>query len=227
MPAAASASAAAVAQHLALRRRSRRVDPAGVAGAGPPRPGRPGRPSTCSRAPSRPTSTHLVRDADVRGVEHVHRLVAITESERQARRCHEVSVPSRSASTTGRAPTPPQARHWRRPEPSANAAAAKTRSVRRPRSRRGRRVLVDEAGVQVARRRRPACSSSRSRNGMLVRMPSTGNARSAARSRAIAAGRVSADADQLGQQRIVVDGDGRRLPRRRSRRGCRAPAGSR
>ena len=48
-------------------------------------------------------------------------------------------------------------------------------------------MLVDEAGVEIARAEGGMLAEARARNGMLVRMPRTGNARSAAIARAIAA----------------------------------------
>ena len=74
------------------------------------------------------------------------------------------------------------------------AAAAATASAGTSRAAsRSIEVLVDEAGVQIGPARKSGWSRSRTRNGMFVRMPSTGNARSAAIARAIAASRVSAE----------------------------------
>ena len=61
--------------------------------------------------------------------------------------------------------------------------------------------------VCAAPRSTSGCWSTRSRNGMFVRMPRIGKARSAATARCSAAARVSAGGHELGEHRVVVDAD--------------------
>ena len=87
----------------------------------------------------------------------------------------------------------------------ASAAAASTGGDARPRSSQRLGVLVDEAGVVTRPARKSSCSEVRISQATFVRTPSTGNCRSAATARAIAASRVSRRRDQLGEQRIVLN----------------------